>query len=330
MNYGLPLRRDLTPRKRASNKPLKLTSDRTVARFALLVLLGGVVALCGATAEADSCLAEMSVRPPHAAADPLFDDLEAESEAMVDFPDPLENVNRRTLRFNDVVDRWLLDPITNTYGFLVPGPVKRSVRRFFINLNSPAVMVNDMLQREWTDAGTTAGRLVLNSTIGVAGIFDPATRLGMEGHESDFGQTLALAGVGSGPYLMLPVLGPTTTRDGLGGLVDMMLRPTTLLLTPGTQLLLNTIEGGTSGLVTREANTQALRALRSSSVDYYAALKNAYYQDRIARIWTGREHHRPIPAEEQMVVADAPQRREPRSLTGRRFLPPGRQSSGSH
>jgi phospholipid-binding lipoprotein MlaA len=287
-----------------------------------------VLALWGATAQANPCLADTSVAAPHAAADPLFDDLEEGCEAIVDFPDPLENVNRRMLRFNDVVDRWVLDPITNTYGFIVPGPVKRSVRRFLTNLNSPAVMVNDVLQREWTDAGTTAGRLVVNSTIGVAGIFDPAARWGMEGHESDFGQTLALAGVGSGPYLLLPMLGPTTTRDGLGGLVDMLLRPTTLLLTPGTQLLLNTIEGGTSGIVIREAHTQALRALRSSSVDYYAALKNAYYQDRIAQIWTGREHHRPAPAEEPADVAEAPLRLEP--LTGRRFLPPGRQSSGSH
>ena len=136
--------------------------------------------------------------------------------------------------------------------------------------------------------------------------------------------------MGSGPYLMLPLLGPTTTRDGLGGLVDMLLRPTTLLLTPGTQLLLNTIEGSTSGIVIREAHTRALRALRSSSVDYYAALKNAYYQDRLAQIWTGREHHRPAPSEEPAVVAAASPRLDPRSLTGRRFLPPGRQSSGSH
>lgn len=265
----------------------------------------------------------------HGGIDPLFDDPEGESEHAGNFPDPLEHMNRGMLRFNGVVDRWLLDPITATYGFVFPRPIKRSVRRFLDNINSPAVMVNDLLQREWQDAGTTTGRFVINTTVGIGGLFDPAERFGMPQHLSDFGQTLALAGVRSGPYLMLPVVGPTTTRDGFGGIVDMLLRPTTLLLAPGTQLIFNTIEGGTSGIVKREANIQAIRALRDSSVDYYTALKNAYYQDRVAQIWTGREHHRVLAEDEATEVVEAVEappapRNENRVIMAHRFLRPGR------
>jgi phospholipid-binding lipoprotein MlaA len=208
------------------------------------------------------------------------------------FPDPLEGVNRQTLRFNRGVDRWVLDPIASVYGFIVPGPAKKAVQRFFVNLNAPVVMVNDLLQREWSDAGTTVSRFVINTTVGMAGFFDPAAEFGFQGHVSDFGQTLALAGVDSGPFLMLPILGPTCVRDSFGGIVDLMFRPTTYLLGPGDQLLYTTVWGGSSGIVQREANSEALRALEESSIDYYAAFRNAYYQTRVAQIWNRREHHR--------------------------------------
>jgi phospholipid-binding lipoprotein MlaA len=211
-------------------------------------------------------------------------------------------VNRQTLRFNRGVDRWLLNPIASTYGFLVPGPAKKAVQRFFANLNAPAIMVNDLLQREWSDAGTTVSRFAINTTVGMAGFFDPAAEFGFQGHDSDFGQTLALYGVKSGPFLMLPILGPTCARDGLGGLVDLMFRPTTYLLGPADQLLYTTVWGGSSGIVQREANADALQALEESSIDYYAALRNAYCQNRIAQIWHGREHHRERPIEEAEEV----------------------------
>jgi phospholipid-binding lipoprotein MlaA len=174
--------------------------------------------------------------------------------------------------------------------------VKKAVQRFFVNLNSPAVMMNDLLQREWSDAGNTVSRFLINTTVGMAGFFDPAAEFGFMGHNSDFGQTLALAGVQSGPFLMLPILGPTCVRDSFGGIVDLMFRPTTYLLGPGDQLVYTTVWGGSSGIVQREANADALRALEESSIDYYAALRNAYYQTRIAQIWYRREHHRANPA----------------------------------
>ncbi len=129
-----------------------------------------------------------------------------------------------------------------------------------------------------------------------------ADYMDLEGHESDFGQTMALSGIPSGPYLIVPVLGPNSTRDATGYLVDIMFRPTTYLLTPGGtvfisgfvnpvggELLFTTLlEGSTElaeGLATREASGEALKALEASSVDYYAALRNAYYQNRMSIIW---------------------------------------------
>lgn len=231
-------------------------------------------------------------------ADPLFGDLYDEAEP-AGFPDPLEPVNRGTLRVNRTVDRWLIDPIARTYRWVVPDPARRSIRNLFDNVNAPAVLANDLLQREWRDGGTTVVRFMLNTTVGIAGLFDPAADLGYARHNADFGQTLALEGVASGPFLVLPLLGPTTVRDGVGTLVDLMFRPTTYFLGGADQLLYATVHGGGTGLVQRDANAEALHALEDSSIDYYAALRNAYFQHRTAQIWERREHRRDAPDEEE-------------------------------
>jgi phospholipid-binding lipoprotein MlaA len=242
-----------------------------------------------------------TVAPLH---DSLFDDeLDTELEKQpAGFPDPFERVNRGTLDFNRHVDRWVLDPITQVYRFLVPDPARRAVRRLLANLNSPAVLVNDLLQREWKDGGVTVTRFALNTTLGCAGIFDPASNFGYAAHRADFGQTLALEGVKSGPFIMLPVFGPTTMRDGVGYLVDILFRPTTYILGPADQLVFTTVHGSSAGLATRDENAQALEALEESSVDYYAALRNAYYQHRHAQIWARHDRHE---AEEVAAVAHA-------------------------
>jgi phospholipid-binding lipoprotein MlaA len=225
--------------------------------------------------------------------DLLYGDAEA-APPPAGFPDPFERMNRATFRFNLHVSRWVLEPVIRAYDFTVPNAARRAIHRALVNLDSPAVFANDVLQLEPLDAGVTATRFVLNTTIGIVGLFDPATRLGVEGHESDFGQTLALLAVPSGPYLILPVIGPTTARDGTGYLVDFLFRPTTYLLTPGAQLVVTPVTEGGTGIATLDANADAVHALEASSVDYYAALKNAFYQDRTARIWARREGPHPI------------------------------------
>ena len=221
--------------------------------------------------------------------DPLFDEFDLEFETgPASFPDPIEPVNRATLKFNQVVDKVVMDPITAGYRFIFPEKVRRSFERFFQNVNSTQTLINDIFQLEWKDAGITTSRLLINSTVGIGGLFDPAGRWGIRGHVSDFGQTLALAGAPSGPYVMLPLLGPSNVRDGLGLGVDALFHPTFFLL-GGTDVL---FFSGSSGLTERARHIDELNALKESSIDYYAALRSAYYQNRMAEIWAGREHRK--------------------------------------
>ncbi len=198
--------------------------------------------------------------------------------------DPIEPTNRRMLRANLFMDRWVLDPVTRGYARVVPSPARRAVRRALVNLWSPAVFVNDVLQLAPVDATVTLTRLAVNSSIGLAGLFDPAERMGLARHHTDFGQTLALYGVPSGPYVVLPVLGPTTVRDGSGYVVDFLFQPTTYVLPGVTLFIYASIQQGSTGLAARDAHADALQALEASSVDFYAALRSAYYQDRVAAI----------------------------------------------
>ncbi len=247
----------------------------------------------------------------------MFDDDAAEPEG---FPDPLEPVNRLTFAVNRQIDRFFFEPITKAYRFVVPAPARRAVRRAFLNLDAPVTFVNDVLQFEPKDAAVTVVRFAMNTTAGVGGLFDVAADWAhLEGHESDFGQTLALSGMPSGPYLMLPLLGPNTARDATGYLVDFLFRPTTYLLTPGGTVLitgfansgggflLNTLlESSTElaeGFTTREAAGESLKALEASSVDYYAALRNAYYQNRTALVWRRGPDHGPLARAKQALAA---------------------------
>jgi phospholipid-binding lipoprotein MlaA len=194
--------------------------------------------------------------------------------------DPLEPINRGIFGFNEVVYTWILDPVATAYEFAVPDPGRRAVRRFFSNLEEPVTLVNDLLQLEPARAGTTSARFLINSTVGVAGVFDWATAWGIEGHTSDFGETLAVYRLGSGPYFVIPVMGPSTVRDAFGQVVDAALRPDTWLLTPSARLAISASDGFTSYEIERER----LDALRDTSVDFYAALRGAYLMDRDARI----------------------------------------------
>lgn len=281
------------------------------------------VLLCGLVASGVACPGT-GVRAAWAAEapDPLFDD-DAETAEDPGFPDPFERVNRMTFAFNRQVDRFFIDPVTRAYRFVVPAPARRAVRRALVNLDAPVTFVNDVLQLEPRDAGVTAVRFVMNTTVGVLGLFDVAHDLaGLEGHESDFGQTLALAGMPSGPYLIVPLLGPNTLRDVTGYAVDVMFRPTTYLLTPGgafffsgflepgTEIVFTTLWQNSTeiaeGFATREASGPALKALEASSLDYYAALRNAYYQNRTALVWRRGPDHGPLARVRQVVALLSP------------------------
>jgi phospholipid-binding lipoprotein MlaA len=158
--------------------------------------------------------------------------------------------------------------------------VQRAVVRVLTTLDSPSVFVNDILQLDPVGGTVTATRFAINTTVGLLGIFDPATKMGLEGHDADFGETLAFVRVPSGPYLILFLIGPTNARDGIGYVVDFFFRPTTYILTPAAQVLFTGVREGSTGISKRDEQEEALRQLEVSSMDFYVALRNAYYQDR--------------------------------------------------
>ncbi len=134
--------------------------------------------------------------------------------------DPLERLNRATYAFNDALDRMLARPAAKAYKAVMPAKVRQGVSNFLANLAYPTVIVNDALQAKFKDAGSDTARFLANTVVGVGGIFDPATRFGLPIHDEDFGQTLGAWGVPAGPYLVLPLLGPSDVRDGPGKIVD--------------------------------------------------------------------------------------------------------------
>lgn len=257
-------------------------SDALVSTGWAAALRVGVVALCvvvqaAAAQEASADPETPATEEALLASEDLFSDdfaLEFEDEVS----DPLERMNRGIFRGNRFLDRVLLDPLARGYRWILPGPVRGAVRGVFENLGSPGVIVNDLLQGEGSRAGDASARFLLNTTVGLAGIWDPATRIGYQAHNSDFGQTLGKAGWETGPYLVLPVFGPNTTRDLVGDVVDLALRPDTWLLPLGSRLVL----GSTDGISLKDANLEEINALEASSVDFYTAMRSAYMMDRDA------------------------------------------------
>lgn len=143
--------------------------------------------------------------------------------------DPLEGLNRKSHGFNDLADRILLQPAAKIYDKVCPLFLRKRVRNFFKNIDDINVFVNDALQLKFSQAASDIGRLLINSSVGLAGLFDPATSMGLIKHEEDFGQTLAFWGVGSGAYLVIPMLGPSTIRDSIALIVDSVFDPVLML-----------------------------------------------------------------------------------------------------
>jgi phospholipid-binding lipoprotein MlaA len=230
-----------------------------------------------------------SAEPPSAEPPASDDDIASIDDSWLDEeelgPDPAERDhtprwNRRVFNFNEGFIRWVMQPISRGYQAVTPRFVREMINRGFENLESPVILANDLMQLDPCRAGRTLGRFALNTTVGLAGLFDVASEMGVERHDTDFGETLGRYGVRSGSFFMLPVLGPSTARDTFGELVDTSLRPEVWLLGGFPRLA---ITGG-NGLATYDIQGERLDALRDTSVDFYAALRSAYLMDRDARI----------------------------------------------
>ena len=238
-----------------------------------------------------------------AAADPL--DLELDEEFSEDFgedfeeesvsgsgqQDPLEAINRPIFAANLFLDRWLLRPVTRVYIETVPEPGRDGLSNALQNLRTPVILLNDFFQGEMSRAGATFGRFFINSLLGLGGMIDVADALGLPGHEEDFGQTLGSYGVGGEPYLVLPLLGPTNPRDAAGKVADVIIDPLTYL-TPES---LSEIETGVGLVNDRASIIQETDTLEATSLDYYAAVRSFYYQNRNFEIANGRGEAQGVP-----------------------------------
>lgn len=139
--------------------------------------------------------------------------------------DPWEKTNQRIYRFNTFLDSWLLRPVSVTYNAVIPGVVRQGIGNFFSNVDDINVLANDLLQLKLRDAASDSGRLLINSTVGLVGVIDVASSVGLSKNEEDFGQTFGRWGVGSGPYVVLPFFGPSSARDSVGLVLDTLFNP---------------------------------------------------------------------------------------------------------
>ena len=204
--------------------------------------------------------------------------------------DPYEGFNRQMFAFNNDVDKYALGPAANAYKTVTPEFARDRIGDFLRNLKAPVVFVNDVLQAEPSRAADTFYRFTINTTVGLAGLWDAADHFGIEHHSEDFGQTLAVWGVDSGPYLVLPFLGPTTPRDMFGMGVDRAIDPLTWTEFDGDPDLDDKIMVGRivlGGLNARVALDEQIEQLNAQP-EPYIALRRIYSSQRQAEIRNGR------------------------------------------
>lgn len=213
---------------------------------------------------------------------------EARAQQEEDINDPLEDANRGILDANLFLDRNLFKPLAQGYRFLLPELMRRAIRNALLNLQTPTVIANQILQAKFENGAETLGRFVINSTVGVGGFFDVATEWGLEPHIEDFGQTLAVWGVPEGPYLMLPVGGPSNPRDLVGTLVDSFSDPFRFWANSEDKEWVTYVRSGLSALDRRERNIERFEELQRTAIDLYATIRSLYRQDRMDKIYDGK------------------------------------------
>ena len=201
--------------------------------------------------------------------------------------DPLEPTNRRLFAVNEALDHNVLHPVASGYKDVTPAPVRSHVHNVLSNLGNPAQFTNDVLQGKPRKAGNTFMRLVLNTTVGVGGVFDVATGLGFPDHDTDFGLTLAIWGVPNGPFLFLPVLGPSSPRDGAGYGINTTLDPLTWLSFGGSATL-GYARFGVGAVDGRARLLDQTDAIDKSALDPYATYRSLYQQHRESAVEDGR------------------------------------------
>jgi phospholipid-binding lipoprotein MlaA len=215
--------------------------------------------------------------------------------------DPWERMNRTTYKFNDTLDKAVLRPVARTYRRVTPQFMQTGVHNFLSNLSYPITMVNDLLQGQFRPFLNDTGRLIVNSTLGIGGLFDPATVAGLDKNDRDFGQTLGKWGLKSGPYVVLPLLGPSDVRDTFGKAGDGVSDPRFYIKNSGWKW-------GLWGVGVIDARTQLLSAdaALDSAYDPYAFVRNVYLQHRDFKV-NGGESSPQENEQEQKLFDEAAQ-----------------------
>ncbi len=270
---------------------------RIASRFAVLLSTAALVGGCaaqpddgtwrtgGALHEELSVAAHIQYAQASSDTDALYPDLEED----YDDNDPLEIPNRFIFAFNQTLDVFILKPAAATYRFLLPSLIRDSIRNFLRNLATPVVLINDLLQGEFERAEVTMARFAINTSGGLLGLFDMATDEGYEYHQEDLGQTFGSHGVGEGAYLVLPLFGPSSIRDGIGRVGDIFLDPLTYVgwaYDVQTELL---AIPAVNGIDTRSRNIETLEDLERDSIDFYARIRSLWRQNRRNEIENGRD-----------------------------------------
>jgi len=227
--------------------------------------------------------------------------------------DPWESWNRGVYKFNDKLDRAIAKPTAKAYVRVVPQAIRTGVSNFFANLNTPTVMINDALQGKFLAAGNDLGRFLLNSTFGIGGILDPASSTGLARNDEDFGQTLGHWGVHAGPFVELPVLGPSDLRDAPAKLVDTYTNPRQYIRNDYWKYGLYLPD-----LVDRRASLLSLDNTLKNVYDPYAFIRDAYLQRRAYQVSDGKITNE-APLEDP--GEDAPPPASPATTTGPKPAP---------
>ncbi|MFI4914072.1 MAG: VacJ family lipoprotein [Steroidobacterales bacterium] len=205
--------------------------------------------------------------------------------------DRFERFNRAVYKFNTALDHAVFRPVARTYRNATPAPVRRSVGNFTANLEYPQTIINNFLQAKFSDSAADTLRLLVNTTVGIGGLFDPATRMGLERHDEDFGQTLGRWGMPSGPYLMLPFLGPSTVRDTFALLPDEYTTARAYINDPYVRWSLYAV-----GKVNERALLLDTDNVIEQAYDPYAFVRNAWLQRREYKVRDGD-----VPPEDELL-----------------------------
>lgn len=284
------------PSRTSTNTP------RLRARTLALIAAGGL-AVSAAGAHAQNAAGES---PPPLVAAPA-----ASAESVDTGYDPLQGFNRGSFGFSMGLDRAVLRPVAHGYMAVTPSPLRRRVSAVVYNLGEPSTTVNDILQGKPKRAGRSSARFLINSTIGVLGIWDVATGMGLKAHDADFGQTFGRYGVRPGPYLYVPVIGPSNFRDGVGRVLDFFTDPVGIV-GGGYTTTFGATRLGVQTVDTRARADTAFRAL-DDATDPYVTARSAYgqYREAFIREATGEVQALPdfdndYPADPAAEPASAP------------------------